>query len=172
MRISKNLTPRFRAERNWEREEAYTGFNCPTERPRHVPCPLHPACLQSLAKQQRYHTRPEPPDTPPPIRPQAHGYLTQADAAAARSGVQSSRLALHGGGSLSHTGVGDTTRLRNELELVVVGCRGLPSRGGRPGQGNVAPAAYVHYQVMIHEKMFARDFSRKFRRSHLRLPGH
>lgn len=42
--------------------------------------------------------------------------------------------------------MGDTSRLRNELEVAIVGCRGLPSRGSRGGSG-VAPAPYVHYQV-------------------------
>lgn len=84
---------------------------------------------------------------PPNIARQAHGYLTPADAAAARNGANNSGLTLHGGSSLSQTGITDTTRLRNELEVVIVGCRGLPSRGGRSGQGKVAPAAYVHYQV-------------------------
>lgn len=96
-----------------------------------------PACLRILKKCQ----------TLPHASLQAHGYLTPADTAAARTGANSGSLALHGGGGLGHSGIGDTTRLRNELEVVIVGCRGLPSRGGPPGQDNVAPAAYVHYQV-------------------------
>eukprot|EP00752_Nemacystus_decipiens_P007715 g6898.t1 len=88
------------------------------------------------------------------LEAKAHGYLTQADAAAARRGTQSRSLALHGGGSLSHTGIGDTTRLRNELEVMIVGCRGLPSRGDRRGQGKGAPAAYVHYQLLGFQDVF------------------
>lgn len=95
----------------------------------------------------RHETRTER-RTIPRVVPQAHGYLTPTDATAARSRVKIGNSALYGGRSLCHTGIGDTTRLRNELEVVIVGCRGLPSRGGRPGQGNVAPAAYVHYQVI------------------------
>lgn len=75
---------------------------------------------------------------------QAHGYLTSADAAAA--------AARNGGGSSTLLGglrlTGDAMRLRNELEVVIVGCRGLPSRGGRTGKDNVAPAAYAHYQAI------------------------
>lgn len=79
-------------------------------------------------------------DTTPKLRLCAHtkanGYLTPADAAATRGGAGETR---------SLTGVADATaRLRNELEVVIVGCRGLPPRG----QGNAAPAAYAHYQVI------------------------
>lgn len=42
--------------------------------------------------------------------------------------------------------VEDTSRLRNELEVVVVGCRGLPARGRGEGS-DVVPSVYVHYQV-------------------------
>lgn len=66
---------------------------------------------------------------------QAEGYMTPSDKR--RDG----RPERHGGV------VEDTSRLRNELEVVVVGCRGLPARG-RGGGSDVAPSVYVHYQVL------------------------
>lgn len=110
------------------------------------PRPLRPTCSR-VAQASTKVSNTGDPAILSPVSPQAHGYLTPADAATARSGAKTSSLAQQGGGSLSNTGTGDTTRLRNELEVVIVGCRGLPSRGGRPGQGNMAPAAYAHYQV-------------------------
>lgn len=74
---------------------------------------------------------------------QANGYLTPADAAAAAARNGAMNSTLHGGLGLA----GDTTRLRNELEVVIIGCRDLPSRG-QAGKDSVAPAAYVHYQVI------------------------
>ncbi|CAB1116161.1 unnamed protein product [Ectocarpus sp. CCAP 1310/34] len=78
----------------------------------------------------------------------ANGYLTPADAAAAaRNGAMNSTL--HGGLGLA----GDTTRLRNELEVVIIGCRDLPSRA-QAGKDSVAPAAYVHYQLLGFQDVF------------------
>ncbi|CAM9771908.1 unnamed protein product, partial [Ectocarpus sp. 6 AP-2014] len=83
------------------------------------------------------------------LEAKANGYLTPADAAAAtaRNGAMSSTL--HGGLGLA----GDTTRLRNELEVVIIGCRDLPSRG-QAGKDSVAPAAYVHYQLLGFQDVF------------------
>lgn len=65
---------------------------------------------------------------------QAQGYMTPSDKQ--RDGRPERHRSV----------VEDTSRLRNELEVVVVGCRGLPARGGGEGS-DVAPSVYVHYQV-------------------------
>ncbi|CAN0264402.1 unnamed protein product, partial [Ectocarpus sp. 13 AM-2016] len=44
-------------------------------------------------------------------------------------------------------------RLRNELEVIIVGCRDLTSRG-QAGKDRVAPAAYVHYQLLGFQDVF------------------
>lgn len=41
--------------------------------------------------------------------------------------------------------LGDSSRFRNEIEVVIVACKDLSGRGEQ-GVGS-APAAYVHYQV-------------------------
>lgn len=60
----------------------------------------------------------------------AHGYLTSD--------------VVHVGG-MDGDG-GEASRLRNELEVVILECRDLPARGRGLG-GGIAPAAYAHYQV-------------------------
>ncbi|CAM9187355.1 unnamed protein product, partial [Discosporangium mesarthrocarpum] len=45
------------------------------------------------------------------------------------------------------------SHLSNELEVVVVGCEGLPVRGSGVGRGN-PPAAYVHYQLLGFQDVF------------------
>ncbi|CAM9773902.1 unnamed protein product [Scytosiphon promiscuus] len=80
------------------------------------------------------------------LEAKAHGFLTPADGAG-----RASDSTIHGG--LRIAGREDTTRLRNELEVVIVGCRGLPSRGGT-GKNNVSPSAYVHYQLLGFQDVF------------------
>lgn len=85
-------------------------------------------------------------------RSKAHGYLTSDNAGGARGrggGVTNYNVAAGGAVDADRVIFGDAGRLRNELEVVIVGCRGLPARGGGPGYGDVAPAAYAHYQVRV-----------------------